>query len=123
MIYHRTATGRRVLIPQMTDNHLKNTIRMYIANLAEAKNIVNEVDTQTPFDLIVTAPAASTPEHAINVIEHYESKLGPYVLEAAIRGLVIEVELHAIRELLERDKRLQIKTGLDFPMLLEAEME
>ncbi len=88
---HRTSDGRTILIAAMSDDHLVNTIRMYLRALSELRGIINGnaiIETCDEF----TATILGIDEQEI--IEDYKEaavelteKIMPYLLEATLRGI------------------------------------
>jgi len=97
-LLHKTKEGVILYIRDMDDQHLKNTISLYIKKLSEAKEILEKEQsefTQTFYKIKNTKKAAK------NFINTFNISAYKYIAEAYIRDL-------DIRDLLNR---LQVLTG------------
>jgi len=107
---HLDKDGNIILIAEMSDEHLQNTIRYFVKRLRGAKDIFNQ--TQNPFDKKLYGRKFNK-SAAGEYIEEFFGKVGVYVLEANLRNLDIKETLDTLRIIVNRDKAM--------PMVLDVE--
>lgn len=96
---HHPKNGSPIMISEMSDEHLKNTIQMYLNQLTELKQLL----TQEPISRFKKAVyrTAYAPlnlqevEHSINYKIEF---LHPYLSEAMLRGIYFTIELQQVFE-------------------------
>lgn len=95
-VYHTRKNGERILIAQMTDRHLENTIKLYCSQIVDLTTIA--LGKYEPDDEFLGLFAQqATPEYqktnARNSIQILYSKLSPYVMEASLRNIDVSEPL------------------------------
>lgn len=96
---HKTKDGKQLLIAEMDNNHIKNTIKMFCIRIEGLSDIVDNGGTNAlPKSQFVIAGGAKlykalSPEAAAGKLQYFVKKIQPYVLEAAIRGIELTAEL------------------------------
>lgn len=90
---HRDRDGNVVNIAGMSDDHLKRTISLFSNTMTSA----TEGMLQNPQELSPRAKALyggtcslMTPDEYRKMVRGYYNRIGPYVLEAALRGLDVK---------------------------------
>lgn len=90
---HQTADGRSLLICQMDDSHLMNTISMYCRNIKNARLVIEQGNVKLPTVAKVLTGNKFDRERQVanaeSTIRSSHNKLQPYVMEASLRGLNI----------------------------------
>lgn len=99
MKYHRTKDGEEILIAQMDDKHLLNTINFFLKKLEAAKCIVD--GNESKFSQLVNGIAYDE-DSATRYIDHFNDTFGHYILEAIIRSLDIEDSIECYIALIGR---------------------
>lgn len=93
---HTDSKGNTMLIAQMDDRHLINTINQKLRLFAEAKAALGiNISTTDPL-ISILAPQLSTERlqrQAKQRIQDIHESIQPYILEASLRGLGITVQL------------------------------
>jgi hypothetical protein len=115
-VYHKTRTGGTMLIAQMDDKHLLNTIKMNVRHLAFAKAVLSEGEKTSEF-FKALYPEQMTERTARTVVADWDIALGPYVIEANIRGLDIDKEIQNIRDLFSRSEALEGAPGVPIALI------
>lgn len=85
--FHTTADGKKMLIGQMQDQHLLNTIRLYLRKIDEALTLIKNPVLSDPMVAIfhkVVSPE-KVKETAEQTIKFSIETLQPYLMEAYIR--------------------------------------
>lgn len=85
---HRARDGNEILIAQMSDSHLVNTIRMLCARLKQAR-LYTEQPQSILYEALGVSPEGWNRDDALDIIRWVHGKLPAYVTEATLRGLVV----------------------------------
>lgn len=95
---HQDASGKVLNLAGMSDTHLRNTIGLFSQTMTEATKAMDSA----PAELSRRAKAlygdtgtTMSPERYQKLVEGYYRKIGPYALEAALRGIDITDILQA----------------------------
>lgn len=88
--YHTTRSGSTILICQMEDSHLINTIKLYCSKIKDCCGILESGSIKG-----MTAMGALIPQLDIEELKRQSraslktlhTRIQPYILEAALRGL------------------------------------
>lgn len=94
---HRTHNGIRMLIGQMEDSHLLNTIKGYCGKIEQCSRIIKGQSTPDSALIETFNPEFSREavrERAQQTIRFLHLRIQPYVLTAVMRGLGISVTPH-----------------------------
>jgi hypothetical protein len=90
---HRTTEGREMLIAEMDDSHLLNTINLFCRRIGEAIQIMNREENLVTDKVIAHLQprysAANLMAKARQELTEIDQKIAPYVVEAALRGLTV----------------------------------
>lgn len=115
---HTTRNGETILISEMEDSHLKNTISYKIKKLRMAKAILraNNEKPDEFFESIYNRPRLSKSE-AKNHVKYFMKNVAPYILEMMIREEDVSECISDIQTLLERKSQL---SEIDIPLLQES---
>ena len=86
--YHTSRDGRRILIAQMNDGHLRNTIKLYLRRAIEVRQAVTEAkdDDISELDRRLYMLPSYDAQSGSNVISEAIERLYPYLAEAFLRG-------------------------------------
>lgn len=107
---HRTRAGNKLLIAEMSDQHLVNTVKLNLAKIAKLQRGLVETPSINPYHArLYGMPKVDIDEAARksrNVIEH----MYPYLAELYLRGLTDLVE--PLRKVVGRDGQLGESMGL-----------
>lgn len=90
---HTTADGTTLLICQMEDSHLVNTISLHCRKIKNARLVIEQGSVELPtIAKVLTGNKFDYERQIVNAeatIKSSHSKLQPYVVEASLRGLNI----------------------------------
>jgi hypothetical protein len=122
---HRTTEGREMLIAEMDDSHLLNTINLFCRRIGEAVRVINLEEDVKPDKIIAHLQprysAANLLAKAQQELTNLDEKIAPYIVEAALRGLTVS---HLLQKAYQRDAQIgQSFPGFNTDKLLEAEEE
>jgi len=86
---HRTKDGQDMLVSEMEDSHLVNTIKMIIKNMQAAKNIIDqELKATDSYALLNGMPDSKEARgKAKAFLKQSPQKLEMYIFELFLRGL------------------------------------
>ena len=122
---HRTVEGREMLVAEMDNDHLLNTIRRICRKIGEAIQIINLDEDIKPDKVIAQLQPRYSAESLLTKakieLEEMDEKLPFYVVEAVLRGLDIS-------SILQKAYQREAKIGNSFPgfnteKLIEAQEE
>lgn len=118
---HRTKEGDVMLVAEMEDSHLLNTIRLMLRNLAEARRIAESGNVRS--DYFATVLSGRDPKaaqrQAKEMMMGIHATVQPYIAEAALRGIEITALL---RVTYGRDKALE-RTAMPTALLGELDAD
>ena len=90
---HTTAEGQSLLICQMEDGHLFNTINLHCRSIKNARLVIEQGSVELPtIAKILTGNKFDYERQVINAeatIKSSHNKLQPYIVEASLRGFNI----------------------------------
>ena len=66
---HRTKNGEQLYISQMDDNHLKNTVKLMLKNINDAKKLANQEVPMSKFQKAMYKTESTTFLHKIDQID------------------------------------------------------
>lgn len=107
MKLHKTKNGRNMQICEMDDNHLKNTINLFLSGLNTSRNILEEKEIQTRFAKKWNKRSMNF-DDAEDFIERFQERFPHYLEEALIRNLDISREIESYRKIIERKPESQL---------------
>lgn len=86
---HKTKDGKMILISQMEDSHLKNTIDLFIKQIKECQSIMDdEVKHKSNLDYITSGlDMRNSKDRAESTLKKILHTIPYYVYEATIRGI------------------------------------
>jgi hypothetical protein len=85
MKQHRTADGTHMYISEMSNEHLKNTINMFLEQLRQASKALNQ-STVKSINTALYKEIIVSPEKAEKIINSViNDKLPHYLMEAVLR--------------------------------------
>jgi hypothetical protein len=88
---HKTNNGSQMLICQMDDEHLFNTIKLFAHNLKQARVLLeNPQITNGIMKAIIGNTQADAVYQAEKAIKFSDEKLRPYIVAACYRGLDVK---------------------------------
>lgn len=92
---HITKDGQSMLICQMDDKHLSNTIKAYCREIEKCRKVVTQPSVENQMIAIFSSnySQANIKEQAANHLKIYHQKLQAYLGEALLRGLSLSNEL------------------------------
>lgn len=109
---HRTREGVELLIAEMGDEHLLNTINFWLSKIERARASV-DAPKRTGFNkLLYRYSEEDESDWAETAIEEFYIMAPRYFMEAVIRGLNIHEEVRRLQVVMGRDQRL-----VDRPLL------
>lgn len=101
---HRTREGNTIYISSMDDQHLTNTIKLFIEKINKYKTCLNATHESNVTSAIHNVDSEYIKEKAKEeLLEIHDDLLPSYILEASIRGLSFNKELS---EAFERSEAL-----------------
>lgn len=96
---HTTREGASTFISQMEDDHLKNTITMYLSKISQLKGALEAKVNVSPFKAaLYEVDVQVVSETAKKHISAHANKLYPYLAEAMLRGFDFSKELRVVFE-------------------------
>jgi len=110
---HKTREGQIMMICEMDDKHLLNTI---IMNLRTIKDIIFIANTTEPLDLYeaeLYGHKKINKKQAAQFTKEFAKKIAPYILEATIRNIVTEL-IPEIQRTFNRNTMYIKKLSLNF---------
>lgn len=107
-ITHKTKDGKLMYLKDMDNDHLKNTINLFIRKLEAAKQVILSNDDKFKREFYKTK---STNERAKRDIEIFNLFIYKYIAESAIRAINIDGELEKIRLLLDRKTNNEVSVN------------
>ncbi len=106
---HITKDGKKMLISQMENNHLLNTIKFYLNKIESAKKYLESKINMNNFKSalygINNEQVSKKAKESIPIITN---KLLPYIFEAALRGVDITELLQNVYERKEKENQFDI---------------
>lgn len=96
---HTTREGKQMFISQMEDEHIKNTINLYIKKLEMLKGLTVKVDLpKFKKALYNIADDEDIQAEAMDKLKDVAKALYPYLAEAMLRGIDFKTELQKVFE-------------------------
>ena len=91
---HTTKEGQTLMIAEMDNNHLKNTVTMILKGVEMAKEVLKGKELD-PFKkaLYSSRTPAMSKTQAKKIIATAPENVSPYILECVIRGIDFSVEI------------------------------
>lgn len=103
---HRTREGVELLIAEMDDEHLLNTINFWLSKLRRARAAV-DAPQRTGFNkLLYRTYEQEDTEWAESAIEEFYIMAPRYFMEALLRDLDLNPEVRILQEVMGRSQRL-----------------
>lgn len=100
MFTHTDATGRTMLVAEMTDSHLLNTIKMYLTRVKQCSEYIDAVENGEPVKVNALQRTfygdQANPmkkDMAEKLLKTSIASLPRFVMEACLRGLNVTSEL------------------------------
>lgn len=92
---HETKDGRILMIANMESSHLKNTVKMLLRNINEAKEALNGMNGSNVkvFGALYGQKTQGLEQRMLNQIEKNRQLLPDYIMECMIRGIDFREEL------------------------------
>lgn len=90
---HTTSDGHKMLVAEMRDSHLMNTIRLYCRKMQDTRNSIDAKGQMSPVERAMYDLPEHTPEEAGWELKRLANHLYPYLAEAFLRGLDTPGEL------------------------------
>lgn len=92
---HETKDGRILMIANMESSHLKNTVKMLLRNINEAKEALNGMNGNNVkvFGALYGQKTQGLEQRMLNQIEKNRQLLPYYIMECMIRGIDFKEEL------------------------------
>jgi len=84
--YHTTANGETMLICEMEDDHLMNTIKMVSKRFLEYKKHQTETSGQSEYERHLYNRSSVSPKDLADKTKEIADLLAPYILEGVLRG-------------------------------------
>jgi hypothetical protein len=92
---HESKDGRVLLLANMDENHLKNTVKMHLKNIQEAKETLKNSGNLKVFGALYDQKVEDIEGKMLRQINHSARALPEYIMECAIRGFDFRRELAA----------------------------
>ena len=118
---HVTKEGKRMLIAEMDDDHLLNTIHLFVKAMNEVYLASRGVSNKYQSKLY--GVEVLDPEQAAIMINDFLSQAAPYFFEAFFRSSTLvrmekhETIINLMRSFLEREGKLTLAVGTRIPKL------
>lgn len=116
MKFHTTTDGKKLLISELSDDHLKNIIETLFRHLTAASNIVNaKAEDTRRIDLIGSGLTVKNfKKQSEQKIQEILDQLPFYIYESSIRGVHYTEKLQALHD---RKAKSEYFAGADFAAL------
>ena len=85
--YHTTINGESMLICEMSNNHLINTINLYLRKLEAVLKIANQSENISEYQKVLYNRQVVDQGMAADATKEVADKLEPYVMEAVLRNI------------------------------------
>jgi hypothetical protein len=108
---HTTKEGHEMLVAEMGDDHLLNTVSMYIRRATQAKSRMNDT-SQSEYARHLYGASQATPAEVALEVGAIMRRLTPYIAELYMRQIGEEFR-QPLAELLERETVPQLTSGND----------
>ena len=93
---HKTADWKTMFISQMDNDHLANTIKLFLRKIEQCIYILTDESVWSNIDFLLSwSNYDSIKQSAKRTLSNLYEKLGKYVIESNIRGINITDELQA----------------------------
>ena len=109
---HHTREGHKMLVAEMTDDHLQNLVKLKIAQLGKLQSQMAQAPAMSEFQARLYGVEAVDVEAAARESRSIIKSLYPYLAELYLRGLTDLVE--PLRKVIGRDSQLTVN-GLLLP--------
>lgn len=110
---HTTSDGTTMLVAQMADSHLMNTINVILRRMREVQSTVGIGADMSDFDKAFYGVQEVSEQEAASVMRAMLKRLYPYLAEAYLRDL--GTPRVALAEMLGRDCALSVAAPLSLP--------
>ena len=110
-MYHTTATWEKILISDMTYDHLKNTILMFIKNIKQLNELLNNKIVENLDTILSWYRKIHSKEQIKNMILDNKNNIVHYIFESSIRWIHYTTEL---QELFWRKDKTNIANTIMF---------
>ncbi|NDJ26249.1 hypothetical protein GS682_32740 [Nostoc sp. B(2019)] len=92
---HTTKDSQSMLICQMEDRHLSNTIKSFCREIEKCRKVITQPSVENQMIAIFNSgySQANLKEQAAQQLKNYHQRLQPYLGEALLRGLNLSKEL------------------------------
>lgn len=100
---HTTADGKKIRIEQMADEHLRNTIKLWVSRINQLKNVGDA--KMSAFTREMYGLNAASQKDAGRMAAEYRNKILPYAFEALVHRPAIAADV------LEELKKIEGRTG------------
>lgn len=120
---HTTRDGTTMLIAQMDDRHLLNTIKLFSKALPEFRNIAESNESVSMDDILYNVPEEMSPEDAIVLWRNTVRHLQPYLAEALLRDAIRDDVAALMQERIQRSTALPRRETLASRMLVEGHFD
>lgn len=90
---HRTKDGNVMLIAEMTDSHLKNTIKLFIRKMMEVRHACATQPELGPMERAMYGISEADPTEGGRLLRVITQKLYPYLAELFLRGIDEDSEI------------------------------
>ena len=115
--FHVTKDGRKMLIAEMDDNHLENTIKYVLRQIAMAKALLDGNIKQSKFDNAIYGKYKQFDEEDLSDLLRNRTQIIQFYLgEAMLRGMSFTNEL---QEVFERNEKLVVASPFETRLMLE----
>ena len=116
---HRTANGEEMMIAQMSDDHLIETIKLFCSRIETCAKILNGIKIEGGALIRALRPEFSQEamkEKATLLVRDLDEEIQPYVMEACLRNLNIS---EFLQQAYERKEKLP--TAKDIGLSLSSQ--
>ena len=92
-LVHRTKEGDEMLVSQMDDSHLINTMKVFLRKLSVAKRVIDGGKTSGFMALLEGEEPGMSEEAAARYVQAFQGRFPVYFLELSVRGLHEEISV------------------------------
>ena len=104
---HTMKDGEKILLAEMKDRHLRNTVAYLLRRFSGAKEVLCETVKRNKFDEALYGRSMDEDE-AKDYVASFDRIFSPYIVECLIRGIDVRTYIDEYQELIQRRTMISI---------------